>query len=61
MSEFIKRHACELTVRTCKNIKKVAFNRDNRYFDNLQIVTKDVPSCNILNYDETNLSNDPGV
>ena len=31
-----------------------------KYFDNLKEVLEDVPPTNILNYDETNLSDDPG-
>ncbi|KAG5875129.1 hypothetical protein JTB14_015456 [Gonioctena quinquepunctata] len=32
----------------------------NQYFDNLEINLKDFPASNIVNYDETNLSDDPG-
>lgn len=32
----------------------------NEYFDNLEVELKDVPAGNIVNYDETNLSDDPG-
>ena len=32
-----------------------------QYFDNIQIELKDVAQCNIWNYDETNLRDDPGA
>ena len=31
-----------------------------QYFDNIQNELKDVAQCNIWNYDETNLRDDPG-
>lgn len=33
----------------------------NTYFDNLSESLKDIPACNIINYDETNFTDDPGV
>lgn len=32
----------------------------NSYMDNLSVLIKDVPLSRIWNYDETNLSDDPG-
>lgn len=32
----------------------------NQYFDNLEESLKDVPASNIFNYDETNVTDDPG-
>jgi len=46
------------------NIKKVraqvGINEINSYMDNLNVVIKDVPPSRIWNYDETNLSDNPG-
>jgi len=48
----------------CQNIKRsrAAVTPDdiNKYFDNLTISLENVPPNNIINYDETNLSDDPG-
>ncbi|GFR98574.1 Pogo transposable element with KRAB domain [Elysia marginata] len=49
----------------CQNIKcahaEVKPETIQQHFDNLEKSLKDVPAENILNYDETNLSDDPGV
>jgi hypothetical protein len=67
---FLERHSAELTQRTCQYIKKVRAGvtpeNVNEYFDNLErslaVDSGAViePSC-IFNYDETNLTDDPGV
>lgn len=61
---FMKRHKDALSTRICQNIKRsrAAISKEtiNEYFDNVQVELKDVPPCNIVNYDETNLSDDPG-
>ena len=48
----------------CQNIKRsragVTPETINNYFDELTNELKDVPLSNIVNYDETNLSDDPG-
>lgn len=48
----------------CQNIKRsrVAVSPDviNTYFDELKRELKDVPSSHIINYDKTNLCDDPG-
>ena len=48
----------------CQNIKRnrAAVNQEDiiNYFDNLTKVLEGVPPTNIINYDETNLSDDPG-
>lgn len=33
----------------------------NNYFENLQSCVEGVPPCNIINYDETNFTDDPGA
>ncbi|XP_046394382.1 uncharacterized protein LOC124162069 [Ischnura elegans] len=54
----------ELTVRLGENIKRVraAVTREvlEKYFNNLEVVLNGVPPENIVNYDETNFSDDPG-
>lgn len=69
-SSFIKRHAQHLRHRLCQNIKQaraeVSPDMINNYFDNLTSSLKNDddtfpdPDC-IFNYDETNLTDDPGV
>ena len=64
VSSFLGRHT-QLSLRMCQNIKcaraEVKPETIQQYFDNLEKSLKDVPVENILNYDETNLSDDPGV
>lgn len=61
---FMKRHKDTLRTRICQNIKRsraaISATDINNYFDHLYEELKDVPSSNIINYDETNLSDDPG-
>lgn len=61
---FVKRHRDELTVRKCQNISRaratVGVTSLFSYFEHLQESLVDVPPENILNFDETNLSDDPG-
>lgn len=60
---FLKRHH-NLSVRISSNIKKaraqVGATEINNYMDNLSVAIKDIPPSRIWNYDETNLSDDPG-
>lgn len=60
----MKRHKDELSHRMCQNItpKRAGVSRDQvkKYFTNLKTSLKDVPPSNIVNYDETNLTDDPG-
>lgn len=61
---FMRRHKENLAVRLCQNIKRsrarVSPDIINEYFDNIEETLKDIPASHIVNYDETNLSNDPG-
>lgn len=63
-TSFIKRHTKRIRPRLCQNIKtsRSEMKKDEfvKYFDNLKDVVKEVPADNILNYDETNLADDPG-
>lgn len=60
---FLQRHA-NLSIRISSNIKKVraqvGVNEINDYMDHLRVSIQDVPPSRIWNYDETNLSDDPG-
>ena len=62
---FLKRHSQRIRSRTCQNIKTSRADLTSetfvQYFNNLREVLADVPANNILNYDETNLSDDPGA
>ena len=61
---FLKRHRTAIGRRTCQNIKtsRAEMKKDDfvQYFENLKKALEDVPPTNILNFDETNLSDDPG-
>lgn len=61
---LLKRHRNEYSKRIATNIKKAraAVSRQSlgEYFANLENVIKDVPPANIFNYDESNVSDDPG-
>ncbi|CAG5044444.1 unnamed protein product [Parnassius apollo] len=64
LDNFLSRHSSDLSVRSTQNIKK---NRAEKgvdefmeYFRNLEETLKDVTPSNILNFDETNLTDDPG-
>jgi len=61
---FLKRHQGALSNRFTQNIKmsraEVSEDIIREYFNNLSDSIKDVPSCNIWNYDETNFMDDPG-
>ena len=62
---FLKRHREDLSERKCQNVNraraKVAREQVQEYFSHLERSLKDVPPNNILNYDETNCSDDPGT
>lgn len=60
---FLKRHQ-NLSVRLCQNIKRarssVTVQSINEYFNKLENELKDIKPENLINYDETNLTDDPG-
>lgn len=67
---FLRRHKDALTRRQCQNIKvaraSVSKTLIVNFFNNLQVTMKnddgsEIPAANIFNYDETNLSDDPGT
>lgn len=64
VKKFIKRNSDALTVRSVQNIKRSRAEKTTgeieEYFSNLKISLEGVPKENIINYDETNLSDNPG-
>lgn len=64
INNFLVRHKDLLTERAVQNIKRVRAATTSAnfefYFENLKMSLKDIPPKNILNYDETNLSDNPG-
>lgn len=64
VTSFLKRHKNKLAERMCQNIKRaraqVSREIVQKYFDNLKIELEGVPANNVVNYDETNLQDDPG-
>lgn len=63
-ARFLKRYKDSISLRMCQNIKKsraqVSPDSINEYFGELEQTLKDIDPNNIINYDETNLSDDPG-
>lgn len=61
---FLTRHKEQLSSRMSQNIKRaragVSAQTINDYFDNLEETLSGVEPCSIVNYDETNLTDDPG-
>jgi hypothetical protein len=61
---FLKRHQGELTVRLAENMKHsravVSSETIKEYFENLEITMEGVSPKNVVNYDETNMTDDPG-
>jgi hypothetical protein len=64
VKSFLKRHG-ELSKRFCENIKRkraeVSREIVQEYFNNLKESLEGVDPDNLINYDETNCSDDPGV
>lgn len=62
--KFLERHKDRLNQRHCQNIKRSRAEKTEeeleRYFTNLEENLAGVPAENILNYDETNLTDNPG-
>ena len=63
VTNFMGRHG--LTNRIATNIRRkrtqTSKEQLQEYFNNVEQGLKDVPASNILNYDETNLRDDPGT
>lgn len=61
---FVKRHKRAISNRMCQNIKrsraKICRETLSEYFDHLEKELTGIPLENIVNYDQTNLSDDPG-
>lgn len=64
VDNFLTRHAADLSIRSTQNIKTARAEKGVEefitYFANLEKTLQDVPASNILNFDETNLSDNPG-
>ncbi|KAG5881252.1 hypothetical protein JTB14_032964 [Gonioctena quinquepunctata] len=64
MEKFLNRHKDDLSKRISQSIKqsraKIDHTTINGYFDNLSKVLKDVHPEGIVNYNETNFTDDPG-
>ena len=60
---FVERHKELLSMRMCQNISRkraaISVEKLNSFFDNLENTVSGVPPQNIINYDETNLTDDP--
>ena len=63
-TSFISRNKKKLTTRLCSNISAkragVGPEKVNSYFKNLEESLQGIPPENIINFDETNLADDPG-
>lgn len=61
---FLSRHKNDLTVRSCENVKRtrvaVSYESIEQYFNELSLTLDGVDSDVIINYDETNMTDDPG-
>jgi hypothetical protein len=61
---FLLRNKQHLTIRLSENTKRcraqINVDKVNEYFDNLEVTLAGVLPSNIVNYDETNLCDDPG-
>lgn len=64
--DFVKAFAARnnLTTRLATNIKhqraSVGASQINEFFENIEPYLKDTSPCNVYNYDETNITDDPG-
>ena len=63
-SSFMRRHKDRIKNRPCQNISKkragVGNEAINLFFQELEKILDGVPPVNIINYNETNLTDDPG-
>lgn len=65
LDSFIRRHKHRLTKRHCQNLKRSRAEKTDEemedYFNRLGITVNGVKPEHIINYDETNLSDNPGT
>lgn len=61
---FVKHHKRVISNLMCQNIKRlraiICRETFSKYFDHLEKELTGIPLENIVNYEKTNLSNDPG-
>lgn len=64
VKHFLERHRDQHTLMSTQNITKArtetTLDEFKAYFENLEISLQNVPPKNVINYDETNVSDDPG-
>lgn len=64
VQSFLQRNAHMLSPRLCQNISakraKISSEEIQAFFENFKETSEGIPASHILNYDETNLSDDPG-
>lgn len=64
MISLLQRHKATLSNKVCQNIKRnrAQFDHEtiNQYFDELSHPMDGVPPSLVINYDETNVMDDPG-
>lgn len=64
LKAFLSRYKNNLTVHLCENIKRarvaVSYESIEQYFNEQSITLEGVYSDVIINYDETNMTDDPG-
>lgn len=64
VKNFIERYRDKLSLRAVQNIKRARAEKTQsefqQFFNNIESVLENVPPTHILNYDETNFSDDPG-
>lgn len=65
INNFLARHNENLTLRITQNISSSRAQKGEEeilnYFENLRNTLSGIPASNIINYDETNCSDDPGA
>ena len=61
---FLKHHSYVLSIHLSENIKRqhaeVSHKAEKSNFLNIEEAMRNIPPSNIVNYDETNLCDDPG-
>ncbi|XP_060804831.1 uncharacterized protein LOC132904249 [Amyelois transitella] len=64
VKNFIERYRDKLSLRAVQNIKRARAEKTlsefQQFFNNIKSVLENVPPTHIVNYDETNFSDDPG-
>ena len=60
---FLTRHKSELSMMMCQNIKRSRaaemLQAINEFFNNFSVTIQGIPVAKVINFDETNLADDP--